>query len=94
LPLYFVSAPGCAACEAAEPELSRFEQDHPFAMVVRLRADGLLVERLGFKIRATPTYVWHEVGEKAEVHEGLLKAKELDAWFRGREVEDSVGGRR
>ncbi len=87
MPLYFVHADGCSACAAAEPELSAFEQAHPFVMVVRLHADGVIAERMGLKVKATPTYLWHEAAEETEVRVGLLKAKDLEKWWKAREAE-------
>ena len=75
--LYVVVQRGCAACEAAEPDLAAFASAHPGQIVLRLDASGPLPGRLGIRVRATPTYLWRTPdGEK--IHEGSLTTKELE----------------
>ena len=77
---YFLFQAGCAACEEAEPHLDRYLTAHPRDMAVKLSADGPFAERIGVKIRATPTYVYIR-GAQIVVHEGALDEAELGAWL-------------
>lgn len=79
--LYFVFAPGCTACAAAEPQLDKFMRDHPWQSVLKLNASGPFIERLGVKVKATPTYVL-KVGQEAVLHVGTMSAAQIDKWMR------------
>jgi hypothetical protein len=79
--LVFVHMPGCGACEEAMPELAKFESASGM-LIMRIRADGPLVERLlGRKrIKATPTYVFRRAGQ-GYTHEGMMDAKAIAKWI-------------
>lgn len=79
--LVFVHMPGCEACEAAMPELVKFEAARPSMMVVKIRADGPMVERLlgRLKIEATPTYVVR-INGRGVAHVGAMTSKALAKW--------------
>ncbi len=78
--LYFVYGQGCGACEEASPHLDAFVRENPTLMVVRLDAHGPHPERLGLKIRATPTYVYR-VGFQGYAREGGMTAEEIGNWL-------------
>jgi hypothetical protein len=78
--LYFVFQAGCEACEAAEADLRAFEARHPTVQVLRLNAWGPYPERIGLKVKATPTYLFRR-GEQGAVREGVLAVADLEAWL-------------
>lgn len=79
--LVFVYMPGCEACEAAMPELDKFASSNPNTMIVRVRADGPMVDRLvGKRVKATPTYVYRR-GREGFTHEGMMTAKAIHQWI-------------
>lgn len=78
--LYFVYQRGCAACEAAEPELLAFERKFPTLLVLRLDANGPFGDRFG-RVKATPTFVFQR-GDQAIIRVGAVKAKELESWIK------------
>lgn len=75
--LYFVHEDGCAACAAARPELEKFISKHPAAMVLSIEARGPFPERLGVKIRATPTYLFRK-GDGLVKLEGALRCTDIE----------------
>jgi thiol-disulfide isomerase/thioredoxin len=79
--LYFFKQDGCEACAAAEPELYRFMAKHPTVTVLVMDAGGPFPDRLGLKIRATPTYVFrHGAGMEAKI--GVLKHTDVEKWVK------------
>lgn len=79
--LLFIYREGCEACEAARPELEKFEHDNPSLMVLQISADGPYVRLTGARrVDATPLYVFRR-GEQGFAHEGLMKAKEISKWI-------------
>jgi hypothetical protein len=79
--LVFAYMPGCEACEAAEPEVDKFSNANPGMMVLKVRADGpIAIKLLGKPVKVTPTYVLRRGGE-GTVHEGALKAKDIERWI-------------
>lgn len=83
--LYFFRQPNCAACAAAEPQLDAFEGKHPSVTIMRLDASGPFPERLGIKIKATPTYLFRRGGE-GRMRAGMLSVKELETWLKSMEA--------
>lgn len=79
--LYFVKQEGCPACEAAAPELARFMAAHPRVTVITIDANGPFPERLGLKLKATPTYFFKRGNEGAAVA-GAMKMKDLERWVK------------
>lgn len=80
--LYVFKQDGCPACEAAAPELAKFTAKHPTVTVLTLDANGPFAERLGVKVKATPTYVFRH-GNDAVTRAGAMKLGELEKWIRG-----------
>jgi len=79
--LYVFTAGNCPACAEALPELEKFVEKHPSLQVLRLDAGGPFPQRIGVKIKATPTYVFRR-GEGMASIAGALKASELEKWLR------------
>lgn len=79
--IYFFRMDGCQACEAAAPELDKFMAKHPDLTVVRLDANGPFPERLGIKLKATPTYVF-KLGAEGRMKAGMMKAAEIERWLK------------
>ena len=79
--LYLIRSSSCEACKVAEPEFTEFERKHPMVITLRLDAAGPLPERLGLKVKATPTYAFRR-GDEAAVRVGVMKAKELETWLK------------
>jgi thiol-disulfide isomerase/thioredoxin len=79
--LYFVKSKTCAACAAAEPEFLAFERKHPALTTLSIDAEGPLPDRFGFKIKATPTYVFRR-GAEAVMIAGAMKVRDIESWLK------------
>lgn len=80
--LYFASARGCPACEAAAPELDRFMRKHPELIVLTIDAEGPFPERLGLTIKATPTYALAVGGQVVGAVHGAMRVADIEKWLR------------
>lgn len=79
--LYFLKQDDCEACAAAKPELDKFAVKHPGMMILVLDANGPHPDRLGLKIKATPTYFFRR-GDEGITREGTMKEKEIERWIK------------
>ena len=79
--LYFIYGDGCAACEAAKPEFETFMSKHPRLMSLTINAAGPHPERLGLKVKATPTYFFRR-GQEGVVYVGVMRATEIERWLK------------
>lgn len=79
--IYFVFGDGCAACEAAAPEIEKFMLAHPGMLVLRINASGPILEKLGIKIKATPTYLYRR-GNEIAAHVGMLTKPQIEKWLK------------
>jgi hypothetical protein len=79
--LYFIRSSTCEACKVAEPEFVAFERKHPTVMTLKLDAEGPLPERLGLKVKATPTYAYRR-GNEAVMIAGAMKVRDIESWLK------------
>lgn len=75
--LYFIHMQGCGACEAAKPELKKFQKRHP---EIEVQPIDLLEAKWvhPWQPGLTPTYVVEEPGRVRVRWEGMLKADQLE----------------
>lgn len=80
--LYFFYMDGCPACEAAKPELAKFERAHRGIQIVR--ADLLKTKWTyrPWQPEATPTYVLEAPGYPRVQYVGTLTKQKLEEFIR------------
>ena len=80
--LYFLYMDGCPACEAAKPELDKFERANRGIKVVR--ADLLKTKwtYTPWSPEATPTYVVEELGYPRVQYIGALTKPKIEEFIR------------
>lgn len=72
---------GCPSCEMARPEFEKFKRRNPMQLALEMDADGPFPSHFKVKIHVTPTYVLKN-DEMGVVHEGAMKAEQIEKWVR------------
>jgi hypothetical protein len=80
--LYFIYAPGCSACAAAEPVVEEVMQKRPSFTLIRRNAlhDPNV---LGWVPKGTPGYALVNRGQLIGHREGAMSKGDLNRWLDG-----------
>lgn len=80
--IVFIYADGCPACEAAKPELSKFQVAHPNVAVQRIDLLQAKWPDQSWAPKATPTYLAVVDGKRPVGFEGFMRKEEIEQFLR------------
>lgn len=80
--LHFIYADGCGACEAAKPELAKFQKKYPLVLVRRVDLLTTPWPNGGWAPKATPTYLAVAPGRQPVGYVGAMTLEQTEQFLR------------
>ena len=82
LELHFIYADGCGACEAAKPELAKFQRKYPLILVKRVDLISTPWPKDSWGPKATPTYLAVAPGRQPVGYVGGMSLEQIEQFVR------------